>query len=733
MKTIHFPGRRYAPVFCSLFILVFCFTFSAYSTIYFISTTGNDASGKGTVVSPWKTLYKATTVATVAGDIIHVNAGIYTETLQCQLMPGVSIEGEGVTSVIKSSLTANFTSILFLASATEGTNGNQHISNLKLDGQNLSSAWGISVVARSNVSIHDCTIVDFREVGVNFSGITSQNGYLPPATHATGNSFYNNIVTNCSTNDSVYGRGCMQFGGQAGMLVYNNVINQPYRTGTFTGNIGWPMKMANEGYIKNCKVYNNSLKRALFTGSGHGMNNDWNFSFEMWNVQGLEMYNNIFQGEIDLVNATKGIYDYGLWFHNNTVTYPTRRSFYQSGLRLETNESDILIENNHFKNLQNAITFSPKDYRNDGFGIDVHRVTIRRNLMDSLGVVNGAGNYGTQQAISMENFDNPITYFDSLNIYNNTIICDPANAMYLGILVPCYPGGQCKNIRIVNNIIQGFTLHPFWLNPSTNVDSLYIKNNNFYGNGSNDGYFSGGLPAHYFNSGNISIDPMYIGNGNYTLQVASPCVDAGMYVGLPFAGIAPDRGYAEVNLALPVKLIEFSVTENKEKNLLLWKTVTESNSDYFSVERSANGINYEAIGRVNATGFSSNIINYNFTDATPLKGINYYRLVMIDKDNSFEYSNIVTIARQAQGISILSAQVFTGKKQVSINVASAQNKKATLAVFDVNGRQFLNERIELQKGLNNISKNITLAAKGIYYVRLYTENETQVKSTLATE
>ena len=158
----------------------------AANTLY-ISPLGNDGSGTGAATNPWKTLLKATTSVSAAGSIIHVNAGTYVEAAQCSLKPGVSIEGEGITSVIKSAVTANFTAMIFLSSATEGTNGNQHISNLKFDGQNLGTAWGISVVGRSNVSIHDCVVLNFREVGVNFSGIASQNGYLPPTTYASGN------------------------------------------------------------------------------------------------------------------------------------------------------------------------------------------------------------------------------------------------------------------------------------------------------------------------------------------------------------------------------------------------------------------------------------------------------------------------------------------------------------------------------------------------------------------
>ncbi|MEI9956490.1 MAG: hypothetical protein WDM90_09365 [Ferruginibacter sp.] len=95
-------------------------------------------------------------------------------------------------------------------------------------------------------------------------------------------------------------------------------------------------------------------------------------------------------------------------------------------------------------------------------------------------------------------------------------------------------------------------------------------------------------------------------------------IDAGTYVGLSYTGIAPDRGYAELNLILPVKLINFTATDNKGKNLLQWQTATEINSDYFNVERSSNGQDFEVIGKVKAVGNSSNIINYNFTDAATI-------------------------------------------------------------------------------------------------------------------
>jgi hypothetical protein len=80
------------------------------NTVY-ISTTGSDNTGNGSSVKPWKSLAYACSHVISSGSIIHVNAGTYTETSQCILAPGVSIEGENtnpLTSIIVSNLCCIF-------------------------------------------------------------------------------------------------------------------------------------------------------------------------------------------------------------------------------------------------------------------------------------------------------------------------------------------------------------------------------------------------------------------------------------------------------------------------------------------------------------------------------------------------------------------------------------------------------------------------------------------------
>ncbi len=158
------------------------------------------------------------------------------------------------------------------------------------------------------------------------------------------------------------------------------------------------------------------------------------------------------------------------------------------------------------------------------------------------------------------------------------------------------------------------------------------------------------------------------------------------------------------------------------------------NSNYFTIERSSNGTDYNAIGTVAASGFSTIAVNYNFTDADPLIGINYYRLTIIDKDNSMEYSNVISIlGKKGQATSIVTAHLSAANNNLGLSVYATQNKKANLMLFDNNGRKIFTELILLQNGINIINKKTPALSKGIYYIRLFTEDEVLVKNVLGGE
>ena len=729
MKTCNPPKRRSVPAIICLTAVLLFFANNLFATIYYVSPTGSDATGAGTNSRPWKSLSKACASVSVPGDIIHVNAGIYTETQQSLLAPGVSIEGDGITSVITSTLTGDWQAIIMAASNVEGTNGNQHISNLKFDGNNITTHVGVVFAARKNVSVYNCTFINFLRVGCSFSGVTGWMSPYAPTVYATGNSFHDNIVTNCSVwiTAQAYSTGCVQFGGQDGFLCYNNTITQLSR-GAGGQYIGWPLKMANEGHVKNCKVYNNVLTKEPWTGA-EGMDNGWNFAAEFWNYEGFEWYGNTIQGTIDLAVGNKGGSAYGLWFHNNTVQEPVSNTHYENGLYMEVDNNDVIVENNIFKNLTCAISMTVHTFPYVGLtniGVtDITNVVIRNNLLQNIGG-DGMQGYGIRAYDSGE----PNGNINNWKIYNNTIIGATGSAQpIVGIKIPTAENDTAKNILIANNVIKNFWYTGIYANSGAKLTNLSVMNNDFFNCGV-QATFPSAVLSNYKNSGNITAEPNLA--VNFSPNVGSPIIDAGINVGLPYSGAAPDQGYVEFQAALPVKLIEFTISQNSGSNILQWKTASEINSSYFVVQRSKDGVVFEDLNSQPASGFSNTIKSYSYTDALPLSGINYYRLILVDKDKREEYSGIIFVRPgYDNSLEIIAARVSSLQNSLAITVSSKQNEKALLHVVDNSGKVLLTQSVLLQKGTNYFDKTMQNVSQGIYYVRLQTATETRVKNILS--
>jgi len=88
--------------------------------------------------------------------------------------------------------------------------------------------------------------------------------------------------------------------------------------------------------------------------------------------------------------------------------------------------------------------------------------------------------------------------------------------------------------------------------------------------------------------------------------------------------------------ALPIELIVFDAKVNGDKVDLSWSTAAEINNDYFTLERSDDGRNYDNIGIVRGSGNTTTQRDYTFTDDSPLNGESYYRLRQTDYDGKFE-------------------------------------------------------------------------------------------------
>ena len=179
--------------------------------------------------------------------------------------------------------------------------------------------------------------------------------------------------------------------------------------------------------------------------------------------------------------------------------------------------------------------------------------------------------------------------------------------------------------------------------------------------------------------------------------------------------ITPDQ-------ALPIHLVGVDAKPNNSSVSVTWTTATEANNSYFAIERSANGKDFQTIGTVRGAGMSATEKNYQFTDATPLRGINYYRLKQMDFDGRSEYSEIKAVKMSSGGL--VSLRPTEASEQLVITLQEAQIGNSELAIFDQLGRVIY--RTNIAEGSLEALVNVGNFNAGAYFVRVGTGSESSV-------
>ena len=174
---------------------------------------------------------------------------------------------------------------------------------------------------------------------------------------------------------------------------------------------------------------------------------------------------------------------------------------------------------------------------------------------------------------------------------------------------------------------------------------------------------------------------------------------------------------------LPVELISFDAdpVDNKEV-LCSWVTASEINNDYFTLERSRNGINFESIGTIDGAGNSSVTLSYSFIDKNPYPGISYYRLQQTDFDGGNSTSPMVAV-RITTNEPVFS--IFPNPTSGDVYVISENTSTSTvpLYIYDSAGRLVYQKIIQSNEV---VQLNLIAFARGIYTVKIATEEKMQL-------
>jgi len=165
-------------------------------------------------------------------------------------------------------------------------------------------------------------------------------------------------------------------------------------------------------------------------------------------------------------------------------------------------------------------------------------------------------------------------------------------------------------------------------------------------------------------------------------------------------------------VSLPIELLSFSAQRSTESVHIDWKTATETNNDYFTLQRSIDGVDWNDIYKCSGAGTTTIEHTYNYIDnESSSNQIVYYRLIQTDYDGKFTYSDVLGVLPQQETFDF---RVFPNPTTGNVTI-SIDNSLQAFTTIDI-----INEWGENIYNSNKFRPVISFSDKpnGIYYVRI---------------
>lgn len=192
----------------------------------------------------------------------------------------------------------------------------------------------------------------------------------------------------------------------------------------------------------------------------------------------------------------------------------------------------------------------------------------------------------------------------------------------------------------------------------------------------------------------------------------------------------------EAGSPLPVEFSYFAANaaESGSEVALTWGTATETNNDYFEVQRSGDGFTWEPLFQVKGAGTSISPNDYKEFDNNPLNGINYYRLKQVDFDGTTDYSKVEQVIMGAvSGNALRIGATYPNPfvDQLNIDVEVDQSGKLIAEILGSSGSVIKSQTFDVVSGQNKISFNaLGSLPQGTYLLRLRNGDQVETKTIL---
>lgn len=165
---------------------------------------------------------------------------------------------------------------------------------------------------------------------------------------------------------------------------------------------------------------------------------------------------------------------------------------------------------------------------------------------------------------------------------------------------------------------------------------------------------------------------------------------------------------------LPIDLIQFDVNCDNSKFNLNWSTSSERNNDFFSIEASTDGVNFEEIDRIKGVGNSSKLNEYN--SIVKNQNYNYFRLKQTDFDGTVsELQTIKTDCKENNGV-----KIYPNPTNGLVNIIHLE-RNSELNLFNSLGQIIFNENLDTETKIIDLSE----FEYGVYFIQIIKEGKVE--------
>ena len=205
--------------------------------------------------------------------------------------------------------------------------------------------------------------------------------------------------------------------------------------------------------------------------------------------------------------------------------------------------------------------------------------------------------------------------------------------------------------------------------------------------------------------------------GPFTLDLNGIAVTTGQVI-----GSTTSTGNFGACVPLPIELLSFTGQSQGSRNILNWETASETNNDYFTIEKSQDAISFSPLDRVNGAGNSSHAIKYSMYDNKPFKDLTYYRLKQTDYNGVYTYSTIIAVANSLNETSVSNIRPNPTSDNINFDLFMTIKGKITVQIIDFSGQVVHEETQDVTDGSSVMTVNMNDLSPGVYSLKVTSDH-----------